>query len=121
MRWFSDARRLFAPALAGAAEGAVQVAYLDGDRRVIELVDSPGDVDKAELPIQDILRRAVQLGASGLMIAHSHGSRDPAPQPEDIKVTRRLIAIGRDLDVEVYDHLIFAGTRWISFRRLGLM
>ena len=121
VRSSDDAFRLFRPALEGSAYEIVQVAHLDAARRLIELTSSAGDPSSVALPIAAILRRAVVLGARGLMLAHNHPSGDPTPSAADIEVTRRLAGTARDLDLQVYDHLVFAGERWLSFRMLGLM
>ena len=121
LRSSDDAYRLFRPAMAGSACELFQVAHLDGEGRVLELTGSAGDPTSVELPIAAILRRAIMLGARGMMIAHNHPSGDPTPSPADLETTRRLAETARDLDLRIYDHLIFAGDRWLSFRAMGLL
>ena len=116
-----DAYRLFAPAMADAMHEIVQVAHLDDARRVLELSSSAGDPSSVALPIAAILRRAVMLGAHGLMIAHNHPSGNPTPSLADIEATRRLAETARDLELYIYDHLVFARGGWLSFRALGLL
>ncbi len=121
LRSAQDAYQLLRPAMAAAAHELVQVVYLDATRRVIEITTSAGDPSSVELPIARILRRAVMLDASGLMLAHNHPSGDPTPSAADIATTRRLVETARDLDLCIYDHLVFAGECCLSFRALGLL
>ena len=116
-----DAYRLLRPIMSAAAHELFHVVHLDGARRVLEINTSIGDPSSVELPIATILRRAVVLGARGLMIAHNHPSGDPTPSAADIEATRRLAETARDLDLHIYDHLVFAGDRCTSFRTLGLL
>ena len=116
-----DAYQLLRPAMAAAACELVQVVHLDAARRVLEITTTAGDPSSVALPIARILRRAVMLEASGLMLAHNHPSGDPTPSAADIEATRRLAETARDLDLHIYDHLVFAGDRCLSFRALGLL
>lgn len=116
-----DAHRLFASAMGVARTELIQVAYLDGRQRVLELVGRPGDPASVELPIAAILRRAVVLGARGIVLAHNHPSGNPTPSGADIEATRQLAETARNLNLRIYDHLVFAGERWLSFRNLGLL
>lgn len=116
-----DAYRLLHPTMSAAAYELFQVVHLDASHRVLEITTSTGDPSSVELPIAKILRRAVLLEAWGMMIAHNHPSGDPTPSAADIEATRRLAETARDLDLHIYDHLVFAGDRWTSFRALGLL
>lgn len=57
-----------------------------------------------------IFRRAMELNAAGLLLVHNHPSGDPTPSEGDVVVTRKLIEIGRPLDVEVIEHIVVAAT-----------
>ena len=121
VRSAEDAYRLFRPAMAISTRELIQIAHLDRDRRLLELTTCDGEPSSVDLPMGRILRRALMLGASGLMIAHNHPSGDPTPSAADIAVTRRLVEVARDLDLQVYDHLVIAGDTWRSFFALGLL
>jgi DNA repair protein RadC len=60
-------------------------------------------------------------GAAGVIIAHNHPSGDPTPSAEDRAVTQQLLAAGRLLDIPLYDHVVLAGERWVSFATTGLL
>lgn len=68
-----------------------------------------------------VYRDALALGANALILAHNHPSGDPEPSPDDVTTTRRLVDAGKILGVPVRDHLILAGTRYVSLMRRGLM
>ena len=121
LRSAKDAYHLLHPSMATAVHELVKVVHLDAERRVIEITSSAGDPSSVELPIARILRRAVMLDARGLMIAHNHPSGDPTPSQADITATRQLVETARGLDLHIYDHLVFAGDRCLSFRALGLL
>jgi DNA repair protein RadC len=53
-------------------------------------------------------------------VVHNHPSGDPSPSPEDVAVTRQLVAAGRLLDIEVLDHLVVGQQRFVSLRERGL-
>ena len=68
-----------------------------------------------------MLRCAILAGAAGIIVVHNHPSGDPTPSVDDRAVTRQLADAGRLIDVPVYDHLIIAGDRYVSFAEAGLL
>ena len=112
---------LLAPLFAGAADEGVAAMHADGAGRLLAIDEFGGGVEEIALPIRAILRRALNLGARGLVIAHNHPSGDPAPSPADVAATRRLATVCETLGVTLHDHLIFARAGCESFRRLGLL
>jgi len=55
--------------------------------------------------------------ASALIVAHNHPSGDPTPSPDDVAVTRAVVQAGKLLDIDVLDHLVIGGSRWVSLKR----
>lgn len=69
-----------------------------------------------------VFRWAVIVGVSRVILVHNHPSGDPAPSPEDLLVTRKLVQAGEVLGIQVLDHLILGeGSEYCSFRDAGLM
>lgn len=66
-----------------------------------------------------LLRRALALGAGGMLLAHNHPSGDCRPSKDDIKATRELRSLAEALDIDLIDHLIFAPGRAYSMRAGG--
>ena len=65
-------------------------------------------------------RHALKKNSAALIVVHNHPSGDPTPSPEDVLVTREIVAAGQLLDIEVLDHLVIGHGRYISLRERGL-
>lgn len=70
---------------------------------------------------RQILRPAVELGASGLILAHNHPSGDPTPSDEDRGCTRRVEQAARTLGVSLLDHLVLGRDSYVSLAELGVL
>ena len=68
-----------------------------------------------------LVRRALELSASAMIIVHNHPSGDPTPSRADIDMTRQVIEAARSLSLQVHDHLIVGREGVASFKQLGLM
>ena len=113
---------LFSPALAHEAVERLEVAHLDRDGTLLRLFRSePGASDSIALPMRRIVHDAIELGTAAWVIAHNHPSGDPSPSRADILMTRRFVDMGYAIDIRVFDHVIFAGRKRISFRDAGLI
>ncbi len=116
-----NAADLLMPLFAGAAAEGVAALHV-GEKGVLLAIDEfSGEAQYADLPIRAILRRALNLGAHGLVVAHNHPSGNLQPSAADIAATRRLAAGCRALDIVLHDHLIIAAGECESLRRLGLL
>lgn len=80
-----------------------------------------GTVDHAPVYPREIARRALELSASAVLLAHNHPSGDPTPSRADIDMTRQAVEALRVLRIAVPDHFIVAGDQVISFRAQGLI
>ena len=116
-----DAAKLFAPMLGERPCERVVIAYLGRERELLEVEQSEGGTDEAELPLRRIIAQALALDAAGLIVAHNHPSGDPCPSAADIDATRRLADTAGALGLRLYDHLIFARGGFRSMRALGLL
>jgi len=79
-----------------------------------------GNANTAIIRVSEIFKTAVRENATGIILVHNHPSGDPAPSPEDVQVTRRVIEAGKLLDIEVMDHIIIGRQRFISLKERGL-
>ena len=70
---------------------------------------------------REIIRRALEIGATALILVHNHPSGDPKPSRSDIQATRRIADAGRTFEICVHDHLIITTSGWSSFKALGLL
>lgn len=80
-----------------------------------------GTIDESALHIREIIRRALELGSSGIIVVHNHPSGDPTPSRADIDVTRKLAHAGSRLGIAVHDHIIVATEGYSSLRAMGLL
>jgi DNA repair protein RadC len=80
---------------------------------------SVGTLDRSVVHPRDVFREAVAAHAAGIVLFHNHPSGDPAPSPDDVALTRRMVEAGELMGIEVVDHLILTETRYLSFRDLG--
>jgi DNA repair protein RadC len=105
----------------GAIE-RVRVLYLDSKNTLIQdEIASEGTIDEAAVHVREIIRRAIDVGASGMILVHNHPSGDPQPSRADIQLTRDIIEAGRRLKIAVHDHVIIGTEGHASLRALGLM
>jgi len=109
-------------AMVGAPREQFRVLFLDRRNRLIaDEVMNEGTVWHAPVYPREVMRRALELHASGLVVAHNHPSGDPTPSGADVDMTRQLADAARALAISLHDHVLIAGDRAVSFRALGLM
>jgi DNA repair protein RadC len=100
----------------------VRVLFLNSKNVLI--ADEPmweGSVDESAVHIREIMRRALDLRATALIVVHNHPSGDPAPSQQDIRLTRDLAEAGRHLKVTLHDHIIVGARGHSSLRAMGLI
>ena len=99
-----------------------RVLFLNRKNQLIaDEVQQVGTVDHAPVYPREIVKRALELGATALILVHNHPSGDPSPSDSDIAMTEEIIRAARTLDVVVHDHLIIAKSGHASFKALGLL
>ena len=85
----------------------VRVLYLDRRNRLIDDHHvGDGSIDEAAIHPREVIRKAMDLGASALILVHNHPSGSPEPSRADIQITQRIAEAGRLLGVTVHDHVI---------------
>jgi len=109
-------------AMAHSRTEQVRVLFLNAKNMLIanEAMWS-GSVDEASVHVREIISRAIQLGATALIIVHNHPSGDPTPSSQDIRVTRDLVEAARHMKIIVHDHVIVGASGRASLRALGLI
>ncbi|PIY74766.1 MAG: hypothetical protein COY86_01475 [Rhodobacterales bacterium CG_4_10_14_0_8_um_filter_70_9] len=80
-----------------------------------------GTVDHVPVYPREVVKRALELNASALILAHNHPSGDPTPSQADIDMTRRIHAALAAVNITLHDHLVIGKSRDASFRALGLL
>jgi DNA repair protein RadC len=108
------------PPLRGLTVEELHALYVDRRRRPLARRRLTQGSDRfTVVDPRQIFRPAVALGAVGVVLAHNHPSGDPTPSPQDREVTRRVAAAGRVLGIELLDHLVIGGDRYVSLRERG--
>ena len=99
-----------------------RVLFLDRKNVVIaDEAQGEGTVDHVPVYPREVVRRALELSASALLIIHNHPSGDPTPSQADIEMTLRLEAACTALGIVIHDHIIIGKNRDLSFRSEHLM
>jgi len=108
--------------LAAAPREEFRVLFLDRKNRLIRDERlGEGTVDHAPVYPREVVRRALELAASALILLHNHPSGDPAPSSADVEMTRQIVAAARALNLVVHDHLVVGREGVASLKALGLM
>ncbi|QMW23480.1 JAB domain-containing protein [Sandaracinobacteroides saxicola] len=99
-----------------------RVLFLDARHRLLRIETlARGSVRSASVHPSEVARRALELGASAVVLVHNHPSGDPEPSRQDQIVTQRMAAALATLDIDLYDHLVIAPGGHVSFRARGLL
>jgi DNA repair protein RadC len=88
---------------------------------IADEVQGSGTVDHTPAYPREIMKRALELGATALILVHNHPSGDPTPSQADVVMTKAILAAAAPFDILVHDHLIVSKTGVGSFKSLGLM
>ena len=99
-----------------------RVLFLDRKNVLIaDEVQNKGTVDHAPVYPREVIKRALELSASSLILVHNHPSGDPTPSKADIAMTREITAAAKALGISVHDHLVIGRAGHSSFKSLGLL
>lgn len=100
----------------------VRVLYLNVQNHLIlDHHVGDGSIDEAAIHPREVIRKALDLGASALILVHNHPSGSPQPSRADIQITQRIAEAGRLLGVAVHDHVIVGREGHVSLKAKGLI
>lgn len=100
----------------------VRVLYLNAQNRlVLDHHASEGSVDEAAIHPREVIRKAMEIGATALILVHNHPSGLPEPSRADIQITNRIAEAGRLLGITVHDHVIIGKSGHVSLKAKGLI
>jgi DNA repair protein RadC len=100
----------------------VRVLYLDTRNRLImDHHVGDGSIDEAAIHPREVVRKALDVGATALILVHNHPSGNPEPSRADIDITRRIAEAGRLLGIVVHDHVIVGRDGHVSLKAKGLI
>jgi DNA repair protein RadC len=117
--------RLMAYLTASLARERVEqfhVLFLDNRNHLMaDEVQSRGTVNHTPVYPREVVKRALELHATALILVHNHPSGDPTPSVTDLEMTREMTQAAAALSIVLHDHVIIGNGRWLSFRREGLL
>ncbi len=118
----ADAYHILNPYFVGKEQEYLFVLMLDTRTRVIgEPVEVyHGSLNMTAVRVGELFREAIRWNANSIVIAHNHPSGDPSPSPDDVAVTKSVVAAGNLLDITLQDHLIVGASRFVSLKERAL-
>jgi DNA repair protein RadC len=117
IRSVEDAANLVRMELMHLDHEEMHLLILDAKHQVVEYVRRyKGTVNSSVVRASEVFRPAVVRNCPNVIACHNHPTGDPTPSPEDIEVTKQLVAAGRLLDIDLLDHIIIGNPRYISLK-----
>jgi DNA repair protein RadC len=99
-----------------------RLLFLDRKNVLIaDEVQQRGTVDHTPVYPREVIKRALELSASAIILVHNHPSGDPTPSQTDIDMTRQIVDAASKLTITVHDHIIIGRTGHASFRAMNLI
>ncbi|WP_029058774.1 RadC family protein [Stappia stellulata] len=99
-----------------------RILFLDKKNALIaDEVQQRGTVDHTPVYPREVMKRALELSASAIVLVHNHPSGDPTPSRADIQMTNQIAEIARPLGIALHDHIIVGRDGHVSFRGLQLI
>jgi DNA repair protein RadC len=109
-------------AQAFAEKEQFRILFLDKRNQLIaDEVQQTGTVDHTPVYPREVVKRALELSATALVLVHNHPSGDPTPSAADITMTKSIVDIAKPLGIAVHDHIIVGKEGHASFRGLKLI
>jgi len=105
--------------------------HLDQEHFIVILLDTrnkilgthvlyKGTVNSCHIRASEVFREPIRRNAAAIIIAHNHPSGDPTPSPDDVALTKQIVAAGQTLNLEVLDHIVISPARFVSMRERSL-
>ena len=105
-----------------ASKEQFRILFLDKRNQIIaDEVQQTGTVDHTPVYVREVVKRALELSATAIVLVHNHPSGDPTPSSADIEMTKQIVAAAKPLGVVVHDHIIVGKQGHASLKGLGLI
>ncbi len=99
-----------------------RLLFLDGKNALIaDEVQQRGTVNHTPVYVREVVKRALELGASAIVMVHNHPSGDPTPSKDDVAMTKEVAAAADKLGIALHDHLIIGRKGHSSLKSMGLI
>ena len=108
--------------MANEATKQFRLLFLDRKNTLIaDEVQQRGTVDHTPVYPREVIKRALDLGASAIILVHNHPSGDPTPSRADIEMTKEIVTAAKAMGLQVHDHLVIGKGKHASFKSLGII
>jgi DNA repair protein RadC len=109
-------------AMAFADKEQFRILFLDKRNQLItDEVQQTGTIDHTPVYPREVVKRALELSATAIILVHNHPSGDPTPSQADIQMTKSIVDVAKPLGIAVHDHIIVGRDGHVSFRGLKLI
>lgn len=99
-----------------------RLLFLDGKNALIaDEVQQKGTVNHTPVYTREVVKRALELGASAIVMVHNHPSGDPTPSRDDVAMTKEVATAAEKLGIALHDHLIIGRKGHVSLKSMGLI
>lgn len=88
---------------------------------IADEVQASGTIDHTPAYPREIMKRALELGATAMILMHNHPSGDPQPSKADLDMTRMIIDAAKPFNITIHDHIVMARSGHFSFKQEGLI
>jgi len=117
----ADAAALVRDEMSALEQEELWIILLDTRNRLMDIDKLyRGSLNSSMVRVGEVFKNAIRRNAACILILHNHPSGDPAPSPEDVNLTRAIVSAGKLLDIDVLDHLVVGGGRFVSLKERGL-
>jgi DNA repair protein RadC len=99
-----------------------RLLFLDNRNRLLaDEAQARGTVNHTPVYPREVVKRALDLHATAVILVHNHPSGDPSPSQDDIEMTAEIKRAMAALGIVLHDHIIVGNGKWLSFRKTGLL
>ncbi len=99
-----------------------RLLFLDKKNQLLsDEVQQKGTVDHTPVYVREVMKRALELSASAIILVHNHPSGDPTPSMADVDMTKKIISAADKLAIIIHDHIVIGRNGHVSFRAQGLL
>ncbi len=99
-----------------------RILFLNNKNHLIaDEVQQTGTVNQAAVYPREVVKRALELGATSIILVHNHPSGDTSPSRDDIRITEEIVNAANALNISVHDHLVVSANESTSLKSMGLM
>ncbi|WP_298284400.1 DNA repair protein RadC [Acidocella sp.] len=99
-----------------------RVLFLDNRNRLLaDVPQAKGTVNHTPVYPREVVKRALELHATAMILVHNHPSGDPSPSEDDIVMTKEIKRAAQALSIVLHDHVIVGNGTWLSFKKAGFL